>query len=146
MKRGTTIFFKTFFLIGIPILALFLFFLPWLASEILKMVPDLAYLQYPALIGLYAAVIPFSFALYQTFKLLSSTKKNKACTELSVNALKNIKYSAIIISVLYVIGMPILLLAAEIDDAPGMTLFGLYVIIISLLSAVFANVIQKRCH
>jgi len=42
--------------------------------------------------------------------------------------------------------MPVLYLVAEIDDAPGMILFGLYVIFASLLSVVFAAVLQKRCH
>lgn len=146
MIRGTTLFLKTVFLIGISILALFILFLPWLVSEVAKMIPELAYLRYPVLIVLYAALIPFSFALYNTFKLFNCIKKNKACSELSVKALKNIKYCAIIISVLYVIGMPVLFLVAEIDDAPGLILFGFYVIIASLLSAVLAAFLQKRCH
>lgn len=141
MKRVLTI---AVFLIGIPILSLCIFGLPWLASGVAEMNPVSACLQYPVLIGLYAAAIPFSFALYQALKLLIN--KDQACSELSAMALKNIKYCAAIISVLYVIGMPFLFLMGHKDDAPGIVALGLFVILASLVSAFFANFYHKRCN
>ena len=58
---------------------------------------------------MYVSVIPFFVALYQAFKLLSYIDKNQAFSELSVKALKNIKYCAITISILYVVIMPFVL-------------------------------------
>ncbi len=92
---------------------------------------------------MYATAIPFFFALYQAFKLLSYIDKNKAFSELSVKALKNIKYCAITISILYAVGMPFFYLIAEEDDAPGLIVIGLVIIFASMVIAVFAAVLQK---
>ncbi|MGI2746972.1 DUF2975 domain-containing protein, partial [Bacillus cytotoxicus] len=92
---------------------------------------------------LYAAAIPFYFALYQAFKLLQYIDRNEAFSELSVRALKNIKNCAITISSLYVIGLPLFYLIAERDDAPGIILIGLVIIFTSTVIAVFAAVLQK---
>ncbi|MED1018093.1 DUF2975 domain-containing protein [Bacillus atrophaeus] len=144
MKRGTTLFLKiALFLIGIPVLALCIFLVPEIANFAAELYPDIAYINYLVLINLYASAIPFYFALYQAFKLLSYIDKNKAFSELSVKSLKNIKYSAITISILFVVGMPLFYLMAEKDDAPGIILIGLVVIFASMVIAVFAAVLQK---
>ena len=141
MKRETLFLKVVVFLIGIPILALCIFGLPWIANEAAEHYP--AYLLYPVLIGMYAAAIPFFFALYQTLKLLSYIDKNKAFSELSVNALKYIKYCAITISILYAAGMPLFFLMAQEDDAPGLVALGLVITFASIVVAVFAAVLQK---
>jgi hypothetical protein len=92
---------------------------------------------------MYSAAIPFYFALYQAFKLLSYIDKNKAFSELSVKALKNIKYCAITISALYVVIIPFVYLVAEKDDAPGLIIIGMVPIFASMVVAVFAAVLQK---
>ena len=92
---------------------------------------------------MYASAIPFYFALYQAFKLLSYIDKNKAFSELSVKALKNIKYCAITISSLYVVVLPLFYLIAEVDDAPGYHIVGLVVTFASMVIAVFAAVLQR---
>ncbi|MCY9205851.1 DUF2975 domain-containing protein [Bacillus atrophaeus] len=144
MKRGTTLFLKiALFLIGIPVLALCIFLVPEIANFAAELYPDIVYIKYLVLINLYASAIPFYFALYQAFKLLSYIDKNKAFSELSVRALKNIKYCAITISILFVVGMPLFYLMAEKDDAPGIILIGLVVIFASMVIAVFAAVLQK---
>lgn len=71
-----------------PILALCIFLVPGIAKFAAELYPDMAYLKYLVLIDLYASAIPFYFALYQAFKLLSFIDKNKAFSELSVRALK----------------------------------------------------------
>ncbi|AEG58690.1 DUF2975 domain-containing protein [Desulforamulus ruminis] len=141
MKRETLFLKAVVFLIGIPVLALCLFGLPWLANHPVN--PDHTHMLYPTLIGIYATAIPFYFALYQAFKLLSYIDKNKAFSELSVKALKNIKYCAIIISSLYVVMMPFVYLVAEKDDAPGLIIIGMVPIFASMVVAVFAAVLQK---
>ncbi|WP_085523667.1 DUF2975 domain-containing protein [Tuberibacillus sp. Marseille-P3662] len=144
MKRVSTFFLKiAVILIGLPVLAVCIFLVPEIASYAAELYPDMTYMKYLVLIDLYAAAIPFYFALYQAFKLLHYIDKNKAFSELSVRALKNIKHCAITISILYVVGMPLFYLMGEKDDAPGIILIGMVIIFASLVIAVFAAVLQK---
>ncbi|MEC1626584.1 DUF2975 domain-containing protein [Bacillus mojavensis] len=144
MKRGSTLFLRiAVILIGIPVLALCIFLVPEIANFTAELYPDISYLKYLVYIDLYAAAIPFYFALYQAFTLLSYIDRNKAFSELSVRALKKIKYSAITISLLLVAGMPLFYLIAEMDDAPGIILIGLVLIFASMVIAVFAAVLQR---
>ncbi|OAS82694.1 MULTISPECIES: DUF2975 domain-containing protein [Metabacillus] len=142
MKHGSTLFLKiAVFLIGTPVLALCIYGLPWLANNPAN--PDYAYILYPILIGMYVSAIPFYIALYQAFKLLSYIDKNQAFSELSVKALKNIKFCAMTISGLYVVIIPFVYLVAELDDAPGLIIIGMVPIFASMVIAVFAAVLQR---
>lgn len=142
MKRGSTIFLKiAVFLLGIPVLSLGVVGFPWLMNNPVS--PDYAQLIYPALIMIYLSVIPYFIALNQAFRLLSYIDKNKAFSNISVRALKKIKYCAITISALYVVMMPFVFLVADKDDAPGLILVGMLPIFASMVIAVFAAVLQK---
>ncbi|MCV4231477.1 DUF2975 domain-containing protein [Virgibacillus sp. LDC1] len=144
MKRGSTLFLRiAVILIGIPVLALCVFVVPEIANFMAELYPDHTYLKYLVFIDLYATAIPFYFALYQAYKLLGYIDKNKAFSELSVRVLKNIKNCAVIISSLFVVGMPLFYLIAEKDDAPGIILIGMALIFASMVIAVFAAVLQK---
>ncbi|WP_075618890.1 DUF2975 domain-containing protein [Paenisporosarcina indica] len=142
MKQGTTLFLKiALILIGIPVLALCIFGLSWLANNPVN--PEYAHILYPILIGMCVAVIPFFVALYQAYKLLSYIDKNQAFSELSVKALKNIKFCAITVSGLYVLILPFVYLIAELDDAPGLIIMGMVPVFAALVIAVFAAVLQR---
>jgi hypothetical protein len=142
MKRGSTLFLKTaVILLGIPVLALCIFGLPWLANNPVN--PDYAHILYPILIGMYVSAIPFYIAMYKAFRLLSYIDKNQAFSELSVKALKNIKFCAVTISGLYVVIMPFVYLVADLDDAPGLIIIGMVPIFASMVIAVFAAVLQR---
>jgi len=142
MKQGSTLFLRmAVFLIGAPVLALSIFGVPWLANNSAN--PDYAYILYPIVIGMYVSTIPFYFALYQAFKLLSYIDKNKAFSDLSVMALKKIKYCAITISSLYVVILPFVYLVADKDDAPGLIIIEMVPIFASMVIAVFAAVLQR---
>ena len=144
MKRGTTFFLKiAVILIGIPVLALCIFGLPMIAKEAAESNLDFAYVLYGILIVMYVSAIPFFVALYQAFKLLSYIDNNKAFSDLSVKALKTIKYCAITISILYVVGMPLFFLMGDKDDAPGVVALGLVIIFASMVIAVFAAMLQR---
>jgi len=133
MKRETLFLKIVVFLIGLPVLALCIFGLPSLVN----------YLHYPVLIGMYAAAVPYFFALYQTLKLLSYIDQSKAFSDLSVGVLKNIKYCAITISILYAGLTPLLIPIADQDDAPGVVALGLVITFAAMVIAVFAAVLQK---
>jgi len=93
--------------------------------------------------GVYIAAITYFFALYQALKLLSYIDKNKAFSELSVKALKNIKYCANTISIMFAALTPFLYPIAEADDAPGLVGFPIIIIFASVVIAVFAAVLQR---
>lgn len=142
MKRGTTVFLKiAVFLIGITVLALCIFWLPWLANDTVEMFPEFSYLQYPVLIGLYVTVIPFFLALYQALKLLNYIENNNAFSELSVKVLNYIKYCAITISILYMIGA--IFLMSQNALHPGIAIIGFIIIFTSIVIAVLTAVLQK---
>ncbi|WP_134701249.1 DUF2975 domain-containing protein [Ammoniphilus sp. YIM 78166] len=143
MNRGTTFFLRlAVILMGIPVLALCIFLVPRIAVIVADFL-EVAYLKYLVFIVFYGAAIPFYFALYQAFKLLSYIDQNKAFSELSVKALMKIKYCAITICSLHVLGLPLFYLMADKDDAPGLIFIGMVVPFASMVIAVFAAVLQR---
>ena len=130
-------------LMGFPVLALCIFLVPELGNIAAKLLPEFDLIKYLVSFVFDASAIPFYFALYQAFKLLRYIDKNKAFSQLSVNALRNIKFCAITISILHVLVLPLFYLFAEKDDAPGVIFVGLVVPFASMVIAVFAAVLQK---
>ena len=144
MKLSSTLFLKiSVFFIGAPILALCIFGLPLIAKEAAVGSTEMAYVLYGILTIMYVSAVPFYGALYQAFKLLSYIDENKAFSELSVKALKNIKNFATSISVLYVISLPLFYILGEVDDAPGAIFIGMAFIFAPMVIAVFAAVLQR---
>lgn len=143
MKRETLFLKIAIFVIGFPVLALCLFVLPKFPSFYADWLPELAYLRYPIVFFFYVTAIPFFFALYRAFNILTYIDKNEAFSDLSVKALKHIKHCAASISLLYIAGIPFFYLTADLDDAPGIIIIGLMVVFGALVVAVFAAVLQK---
>lgn len=147
MKRSSTLFLKAAVIfIGIPVLALCIFLLPQIgneANEAAEKGSDLAYVVYGIVTVMYITAIPFYFALYQSFTLLSYIDRNQAFSELSVRALKKIKNCALTISGFYLIVLPFVFILAEVDDAPGLILVGMVMVFAPLVIVVFAAVLQR---
>jgi hypothetical protein len=97
----------------------------------------------PFWVLIYLTVIPFYVALYQAMKILTYIDKNTAFSQASITALNYIKYSALAITVLYALGTPFVIRAAETDDAPGAVLLWLAIIGAPVVIAVFAAVLRK---
>ncbi|ARI75617.1 DUF2975 domain-containing protein [Halobacillus mangrovi] len=147
MEKVTTLFLKVaVILLGVPVLALCIFLVPELADIAEELLPEFGLIKVFVYIIFDGSAIPFYFALYQAFKLLRYIDNNKAFSNLSVKALKKIKYCAIIISVLHLLALPLFYLFAEVDDAPGVIFVGLIVPFASLVIAVFDAVLQKLLH
>ena len=138
MKRGSTIFLRgVIATIAVGVLALCVVALPaGIGSD------NTGYYR-PILLGLYVPAIPFFFALYQSLKLLDLIDRNSAFTNAATAALKKIKYCALAISGLFILGMPYIYYAADRDDAPGVVLIGLIIVGASFVIATFAAVLQK---
>ncbi|WP_217586588.1 DUF2975 domain-containing protein [Lentibacillus saliphilus] len=147
MKQGTTLFLKlTIILIGLPVIGLCIFVVPNIADYTSDLYPNISYIKYFVFLIMYGAAIPYYIALYQAFKLLNYIDKAKAFSDLSVSALKRIKFCAIAISILYVVGMPVFYLIGERDDAPGVILLGMVIVFASMVIAVFAAVLQQLLY
>lgn len=140
MKKETLFLRAVILIIGVAILAACLFFLPIMAREFIEY---FKWRAVPTFVAMYTATIPVFYALYQTLRLLKYIDENKAFSELSITALKHIKFSAIAVSVLYIFNMPFLYAMAEFDDAPGIIIFGTIPVLAAFVVAVFAAVIQK---
>ncbi|MDO8576668.1 MAG: DUF2975 domain-containing protein [bacterium] len=137
MKQGSTLFLRSvIYLIGLAVLTLCV-----IIGGV--SISGNAGMYLPVLICMFIAAIPFFFALHQSLLLLSYIDSNTAFSDLSVKAIQNIKYSAFTISVLYSAAMPLIIMVAEKDDAPGAVLIGLVFIFAPLITGVFAAVLQK---
>lgn len=143
MKKETFFLKLSVFFIGIIVLAICLFVLPLIARDAAESSLKMAYVLYSILLVMYVTTIPFFIALHQAFKLLIYIDANNAFSELSVNALKNIKKCATTISLLYALSMPLFYIVGEVDDAPGAILIGMIFIFAPMVIAVFAAVLQR---
>ena len=144
MKKGSTIFLRLVVVfLGLVVLALCIFALPsaWKGGS--EEFPSASRALFLIMIGLYVTTVPFFIALWQTMKLLGLIDKNNAFSQVSIKALKNIKYCAIAIAILYIGGVPLLLPIAEADDAPGLMVFGAVIACAPIVVAAFAAVLQR---
>lgn len=143
VKRGSTTFLQIIILMaGIAILAVCIFLVPHMAYFASELYSNFSPMKYLLFMVMYGAAVPFYFALYQAFNLLKYIDQDATFTVLSIKALKNIKYCAMIISGIYVLGMPVFhFIARKVD--PPIGIIGLIIIFISLIIAVFASILQR---
>jgi hypothetical protein len=142
MKRGSTIFLKAVLvLIGAIALALMLWF-PQTEGRAANL--DLIGIYSdPFILYLYTASISFYAAFIQAFKLLGYIEKNKVFSEISVKALRNIKYCALIFTGFMVGAMPQVIIFGDHDDAPGAVVIGLIIIFAGIVVATGVAIAQK---
>jgi hypothetical protein len=146
MKRASTFFLKAVLIIialGMLVFAFFAFPSIWKGVVVEWPALTVTYFLYPGLIAIFTTAVPFLFALFQAFKLLQYIDTNNAFSALSIRALRTIKYSAISMTVLYALAMPLIFLVAELDDAPGLILIYSAFACAPLVVATFAAVLQK---
>lgn len=92
----------------------------------------------------YAASIAFFVALYKAFKLLGYIGQNKVFSSNSVNALKSIKYCAIVLSILIVAaGLYIRIFHSKEDDPAGFLAICFVTAFVSAVVATAAAIFQK---
>ena len=134
MKRYSTLYLRiAVVLIGLPVLAICIFWLP----------NAIDYLRVPVTIGAYLAALLFFAILFKAFRLLSYIDQNKAFSTLSVAVLKQIKQFAFSISLIYAALIPFLIPIADADDAPGLMGLPLIFIFASSVIGVFAAVLER---
>ena len=143
MRRETMILKIAVIMLGIPVAALSVLLLPWIARDAAQSSIRMAYVIYGILILMYISLVPFFAALYQGFRLLGYIDSNKAFSELSLKSIQKIRSCAAAISIIYLFAMPLFYIVAEIDDAPGVILVGMIFVFAPLTVAVFAAILKK---
>lgn len=104
---------------------------------------DFNYWGYIVLITLYLTSVATFFAIYQTIKLLKYIDQKEGISDLPIIALRNIKYCAFIISIIYTINIPFFYYAAQLEDAPGIMLIGFAMAFAPFVIGVFISVFQE---
>jgi hypothetical protein len=127
-------------IICIITLAVAIFGLPRMAAMSAENFPEVAYLQYPILLGIYLACMPFYMGIYQTFRLIRLIKKEDAFNEQACGALRVITISAICVIILFMIGT--IYLNVENALPPALFLTGIIIIFAACVIAVFAEVLR----
>jgi hypothetical protein len=97
----------------------------------------------PILIGVVLSTIPLLYVFYQAFLLLNNIDNNLSLSESSVNSLRKIKVSSFLISLMYLIGSPFIFNVAQQDDAPGVVLINIILLLGSFSVGVFTYILQK---
>ncbi|WP_336773946.1 DUF2975 domain-containing protein [Paenibacillus sp. MMO-58] len=141
MNRVSTFFLKiTVLLMAIPAIAVCVFAVIALIRNDPNQFPGRMHLSD---IGFFVAVIPYFIALYMAMRLLGYIDKNIAFSELSVRALKKIKYCGVCIGIIFVAMMPFVFVMARQEDAPGIIVMGLAVAFASFVIAVFGALLER---
>ena len=97
----------------------------------------------PILMGLVISAIPLIYIFYQAYNLLNNIDNNLSLTDSSVNSLRIIKVCSFIISLMYLIGSPFIFYVAQQDDAPGVVLINIILIMGPFSVGVFTYILQK---
>lgn len=140
-KMNATILNFAIVLIGTIVLLLCLFVLPSVAQETARIHPEVSYLKYPILLGMYATAVPFFYALYETMKIIQVTRRKSIFSSYIVQGLNYIKYSAFVILGLYVLGISILFFANALP--PIIAVMGIVIIIVTIMVATGSTFIKN---
>jgi hypothetical protein len=139
MKRFATIFLRSAILImALGVLLICTLLLPSLWNDVAAEFPHYSYAVYAVFIAMFIAAIPFFIGLNGAWRLLTCIDKNKAFTKKSAKTVRTIAFSALAITVIYMISMPFFYIWADGDDAPGLMVIGMVLIGAPMVIAVFA--------
>lgn len=144
MERRSTLLLKiALFILAAPVLIFCIAMVPVIVKNIAEGLAGVDYAILGLVVIIYITAVPYYIALFQAWKLLSYIDANNAFSEQSVTALRIIKRSAIIISALYILALPLFYIFAEYDDAPGLIIIGLLLVFAAGVIAVFAAVLVR---
>ena len=147
MKRNSTIFLRAVIVIIAIVALVILIRLPLSEGRAANLDLFSIYSD-PLILYGYAASIAFFVALYKAFRLLGYIGQNKVFTAESVGALKSIKYSAIVLSILIVAaGIFIRIFHSKEDDPAGFlalcTITTFACIVVATAAAIFQKILQN---
>lgn len=129
--------------LGTGVLAVCVYVLPSLWSDVSTEYPKYAYAVYAVFIAMFVAAVPFFVGLYGAWRLLSHIDKGMAFTKASTRSVKQIAYAAGIISLVYVVSLPFFYVWADNDDAPGLVVIGMVLTGVPMVIAVFGVLLYR---
>lgn len=144
MKRSSILFLQlVIVLIGIGAF-IFMLWEPHLEGRNAQATVFEVYFKDPFLAYAYIGAISFFVALYQAFMVLGYVRQNKTFSQVTVKALRTIKYCAIIL-VAFIVGAEgyIFLVQSGKDDIAGGVAMGVVMIFVSVVVATAAAVFEK---
>jgi len=142
MKKRSAILLQTVIvLLGAAALA-FLLWEPHLEGRNAQATLFEIYFKDPFLAYAYIASIPFFAALWQAFKILGYARQDKLLPEMTVKALRIIKYCAIAI-IVFVAGGEIFIILSDSDDRAGGVVMGLLIAFGATLVAAAAARVER---
>ncbi len=97
----------------------------------------------PFILYVYAVSIAYFVALYQAFKLLRYTEQDRAFSQPAVNALRTIKYCALILIVAIIAAMAYIRIGSGDDDPAGALVIGAFVTLAFVVIAAGAAVLER---
>ncbi|MEX6690071.1 DUF2975 domain-containing protein [Danxiaibacter flavus] len=143
MKRSSTIFLQAVVVL-IGIIALVIMIRLPLTEGRAKNLDLVGIYADPFILYGYAASVAFFVALYKAFRLLGYIGQNKVFSASSVNALKSIKYCAIVLSILIVLaGVYIRIFHSKEDDPAGFLAICILTTFVSIVVATAAAIFEK---
>lgn len=132
MQRVSSLILKgLLYVLGGIVLVFCVFALPYFAKEAASEFPEVAYLHYPILLGLYATAVPFFYAIYETIVMLGIIEKESIASKQLVPGFKRIQYCGILIVLLYSAGIVLLSVANAL--IPMLLLIGGGVLLITAI-------------
>jgi len=146
MKKSPTIFLQiVIILIGIGAFALLLLE-PQFEGRNAHATLYKIYFKDPFLAYAYIASIPFFVVLYKAFKILGYVRQNNIFSQVAVNALRTMKYCALVIIGFVIVG-EIFIMLGDSDDRAGGVFMGILItfgsIVIATAAAVFEKILQN---
>lgn len=127
----------------VPAMFLCLYYFPSLFIKGVDLSSPYAPYMLVIIISVYFISVPYTYAFYITFRLLCLIESREFFTEQSTNYLTRIKKLAYLVAVFFTVDLPFIYIVADMDDAPGLVMIGLFLTIFSLAIGVFASVLSK---
>jgi hypothetical protein len=147
MKRSSALFLQVAtVLFGIAILA-FMLWEPHIEGRNAHATPFEIYFNDPFLAYMYVGSIPFFIAIYRAFGLFGNVRRTGAFSQVTVDALRTIKYCAIAIICFVAGGVVFIIRFGDHDDRPAGVFMSFLVAfpsaVIAIAAAMFARNLQN---
>ena len=144
MKRGSTIFLQVVIaLLGVGVFT-FLVWEPQLEGRNVNATQFDIYFKDPFLAYIYLAFVPFFVGLYQAIRMLGYARRDEIFSQRCVQALRIIKYCALITAI-FIVGAEayIFVFVRGTDDVAGGVMMGAFIIFVSAVIATAAEVFER---
>lgn len=144
LNRTSTVFLRVAVsVISLGVVALCVSLLPFLWSEAYNHQPEYGYTIRVVVAAMYLSVVPFYIGIYKGWRILDAIDKGQAFSPRPIRALRTISYAAALISLIYALSLPFFYIWADVTDAPGLMIIGLFLTGMPLVISVAIGILQR---